>query len=1856
MNNATRREITLQKGSRATVTALPVRMPESAAGRLGRRLGKTGSVAVLLLMLLALPAVFRPALAQIVFESASSATGINGNGVEYVGSGSFATADTTTCASASVIPSIPAGSVGDLLIALVNGREDNATLATTAGWSPLVVPTSYPGSQDFKVAIYYRIATGSDSLTISQSGTCNSIGARVARFSGVDTVAPFDGTPGSSTQSADYVSSGTVTTTSGDAMLLAATFVADRRIVYEDSAWTQAFDSAANLGRDLEISLNYQASAAVGSQSFSNWNIDKSGNRLNFGIIFAIKPSTAVRRIDIPMPSGVVANDVLVAALSVRHNAATVTPPSGWTLIRDTPQSSGAATCNDGTTAGIRTLSYYKVATASEATASFGYSSTCYDDGFAAAGILRFSGVDTANPVVASAAATTGSGTLHQAPAVTPGVANTMLITVHSYGSSRSWNEGYSGVSSMTERIDQRSYGADNVLGTTLGVYTQSLTATGSTGTRTAQGAGDADNGATHSIALQPIGINHIRIEHDGAAAGCTPETVTVKACGNANCTSLYSGSVTTTLSPSGWSINPITFTGGSTTASLTATSSGPITLGAASTSPAPSVATRCFNGATETCAMTVSACPTASCSSGTVTAGIVNTYYAGTADAASGQKVISVGSSSGASTALATNDLVLIIQTQNATLTTTDGSTYGTLSASSVGQFEYGKVASVGAGSITLVDNLTYSYSATSSTSDAIARKTFQVIRIPTYSSATLPASGLTAKTWDGSSGGVLALDVTGTLALNGAVVDVSGKGFRGGGGFSSTSGSGSSTTYRTPAKTNGANGAKGEGIAGTPYRTFDGSTTATNTWEGYPNGSNARGAPANGGGGGTDGNPADNSENTGGGGGANAGAGGKGGIGWCAAFDDTIASPYACDDSGGIGGYAVSSLGANKLVLGGGGGAATSNNGTGTPNAGRASSGARGGGAVLIRAGTLTGTATINANGADANDTVCNDGSGGGGGAGAVLISAASGLNGVTINVTGGEGGTNLNPSSCTSGPHGPGGGGGGGYALTTSAPAACNRSGGAAGNTYDNGTLFGAYGAVAGTAGSCNTLGTLAADIKGKALGEGPCTSSLGSFGVSAPGTASTCGRYPALANPSPPPASFPLPPIVTVTARDAGGSTMTGYTGTINLTTSTGRGLWAKTALANGTLNPNPDTSNDGAASYTFVAADNGVAQLYLTDDVSDTLTVTAQDSTDSSKSGTSGSISYSTNAFAVTEDSIQVAGKPQSMSVALWSQDSGKNCAVATGYTGSQTVKAWLARSGADPGGTAPTIGAVSLPNAMPTSDNLTLSFTNGVASFNLNTTDVGAYSLNLQDTTTFSGSSVTVSGSSNALLVRPFAVVVDCVKQGGAASTAASCPADGTANPGANTAAGTIYAKAGTAFQARVSAYLWSSAADANNDGLPDSGASVANVSGGGIATKFAHSVTLSAGTPYAPTTPSDAPAGTGTAGTLGDGTVAVSAGSTTVATLTYSEVGAFTLGATPAVNYLGSLSLTNRTLLFTPGTTACTTACVVGRFIPDHFALTPAEPSHACGTGINAFTYFGQDFATPFTLTAQRYCTTCSAADTTKNYDDTLGWSRFTTTTWSNYAFTADNSVTLTAGTAAPTGTWADGVASITAAHKPTRPAAPVAPVDVTVSATPTDADGVTLASATAVNSTAAPLRYGMLKIGNASGSERQNLPVPVTAMYYAGSAIGWAVNTLDGCTATLALTAFGTNTTTAACYGSCTAVDTGSTGSVLLRRPAGNTGNQLAIAAAPTPAGAVTTLASGRGFVTLRAPNTGAPAVPTPGALDLILVAPAWLRANSGQGGTVGNYDWNPLGRITFGVTATGNKTKFIYIRENY
>ncbi|MBI5107534.1 MAG: hypothetical protein HZA62_02190 [Rhodocyclales bacterium] len=632
---------------------------------------------------------------------------------------------------------------------------------------------------------------------------------------------------------------------------------------------------------------------------------------------------------------------------------------------------------------------------------------------------------------------------------------------------------------------------------------------------------------------------------------------------------------------------------------------------------------------------------------------------------------------------------------------------------------------------------------------------------------------------------------------------------------------------------------------------------------------------------------------------------------------------------------------------------------------------------------------------------------------------------------------------------------------------------------------------------------------------------------------------------------------FPASATTTCTYPVGSSATAYT-PINLAATTGAGGGTLTGSTTAAEHPQINTSDIDPArsanrywtlwsagdtinltSYditvNFVAADvdggavpaNFILSKYAGAAWSSPTPVSAT-ATTTAVTGIAGPLSATTN-YAVGEGQalfimsspdgeVVIGGRPHRLRITRTKLD---GVTVLTGYIGARNLDGWYGPGGSHPGAaTAPQICAVngsgtpclpatggscvSLPNAAPALNagvnNLSITFASGVADYCLATADVGQYTLSLRDD---SNVSQPVTGTTATLTARPYAVVVSTIVQGATPNPA---------SPGSATGSPFV---AGVAFSATAGGYLWKSSGagsagygDADGDGIPDASPSFADVvtNGGGIAPRYADTVTLATDTAAANFAPTAPPA---TQGTLSGGTaIIVAAGSATTATLKYSEVGSFTLTATPSGNYLGGGGdLAPRVVIFGDGATR---NAWVGRFRPDHFVISAGASAAGCGS----FTYFGQDgFTTAFTLTAENGDTVPA---TTTNYAGS--WAKFGLTTWANYAFTA---ATLPAGSSfaasatAPSGTWTSGSASVSAKHQISRPTALTGATAITVSAQPTDSDGVTMAT-TSVGS--ANLRYGRLRLLAAYGSERLPLRVPVRAESFNGTA--WTQNSVDSCT----------------------------------------------------------------------------------------------------------------------------------------
>ncbi|MGH9144342.1 MAG: C25 family cysteine peptidase [Vicinamibacterales bacterium] len=213
-----------------------------------------------------------------------------------------------------------------------------------------------------------------------------------------------------------------------------------------------------------------------------------STNAIAFRAAASAGAGSGTLTLTITKPAGTVQNDVMIAAIGVRPNTATITAPAGWTLLRKSSQ---------GTTTANALATYYKVAGAAEGAS---YSWTLSTSTGSAGGIATFSGVDISDPIDVENGQVTASSVNHAAPSVTTNSSNDMVVTAHTISSAVNWTPP----TGMTEATEAASQAVANNNGQSIEINYVLQAAIGATGTKTAVASAQADTGATETIALKP--------------------------------------------------------------------------------------------------------------------------------------------------------------------------------------------------------------------------------------------------------------------------------------------------------------------------------------------------------------------------------------------------------------------------------------------------------------------------------------------------------------------------------------------------------------------------------------------------------------------------------------------------------------------------------------------------------------------------------------------------------------------------------------------------------------------------------------------------------------------------------------------------------------------------------------------------------------------------------------------------------------------------------------------------------------------------------------------------------------------------------------------------------------------------------------------------------------------------------------------------------------------------------------------------------------------------------------------------------------------------------------------------------
>lgn len=338
------------------------------------------------------------------------------------------------------------------------------------------------------------------------------------------------------------------------------------------------------------------------------------------------------------------------------------------------------------------------------------------------------------------------------------------------------------------------------------------------------------------------------------------------------------------------------------------------------------------------------------------------------------------------------------------------------------------------------------------------------------------------------------------------------------------------------------------------------------------------------------------------------------------------------------------------------------------------------------------------------------------------------------------------------------------------------------------------------------------------------------------------------------------------------------------------------------------------------------------------------------------------------------------------------------------------------------------------------------------------------------------------------------------------------------------------------------------------------------------------------------------------------------------------------------------------------------------GRFIPDHFELSAvaldnrSELTTCSNRNLDGFTYMGEPIGLGFSIAAKAV-----GGSTTENYDFGRGYSRLAMGNWlaaagatpldsNNFNLWAlDNpatgSATLfpggggtrlgftpgtvsTACSGSPTNRWCAGVATITGNLVLNRAATADGPyASFTIGAVPRDQDGVSLA-ATALNLDAdqsgsneraklatTALRFGLLQLTTAYGSELLPLSVGMEARFWNG--LAFVLNAQDNCT-------------------------TIQPANVASARVAGET---TATLGAPT----VTQIASGKGRLRFASPglrSTFRVCVDLGGDANCAATSSAAMSYMTGRWDGSALFDRDPSARAAFGL----NRGAYLYYRENY
>jgi MSHA biogenesis protein MshQ len=448
--------------------------------------------------------------AAVTFRATASAKVTSGSGgsITLIGSGSKATAG-----SGNVTPTLPTGwAQNDLLLCLTESYDN--VVPTITGWTAIYNRTA---GANHSASAFYKLAGAAESNpTVTHSGG-SSVVAVCSAFRGVDTATPFDvayaasAGADSATTTDSTISTGSLTTATANAVMLIASHQADNFSSLTVSTgggltWNQVTLQNYNGSGNADISVGLHQAGKATAGAIGPLVVTSNQTGQNTGVLLALRPASSGggSPLTINKPTGTVSGDVMIASIAAVPSTVTITPPAGWNLIRTVTQTTS------GTATSTSKLATYSRAAGPGEPASYTFSLTAHSG--AVGGIASFIGADTITPVDVETGQATASSRNHTALSVTPTQPSGMLLTVHELASSRTWTVP----TGMNERVDIASLTTNNALGIAMEMNTLALGVVAPTGSKLARVGGNADYGATQSLALRP-----------SAALSCYTDTFT---------------------------------------------------------------------------------------------------------------------------------------------------------------------------------------------------------------------------------------------------------------------------------------------------------------------------------------------------------------------------------------------------------------------------------------------------------------------------------------------------------------------------------------------------------------------------------------------------------------------------------------------------------------------------------------------------------------------------------------------------------------------------------------------------------------------------------------------------------------------------------------------------------------------------------------------------------------------------------------------------------------------------------------------------------------------------------------------------------------------------------------------------------------------------------------------------------------------------------------------------------------------------------------------------------------------------------------------------------------------------------